>query len=169
MSLFHRRMGHSGQPTIQRLLSRNMTIGIQVARSSGILPCDDCVADLAGPVRPKSLGGTSYILNLFDIYTRYSWNFVLKTKAKTSVKIREWLSVAERQAGTKLKGFRSDNGGEFLPLASQSWLKFQGVTQKTTPSRSRESNGLAERLNCTLEDKVQVHDGGRKSAWLLVG
>ena len=112
--------------------------------------------DLAGPVRPKSLGGAPYILNLFDIYTRFSWTIVLKAKSEAQTKIKEWIPVAERQAGTKLQVIRSDNGGEFLPLAFISWLKLHGVTQQTTPPRYPESNGLAERLNRTLQDKCRT-------------
>ena len=181
MSLLHRRLGHSGQPAIQQLLNESLATGIKLIKGSSISPCDDCqmgkltrpshpscpfqhnttaplqlvVMDLAGPVRPRSLGGATYILNLFDIFTRFSWTIVLKAKSEASTKIKEWIPVAERQAGTKLQVIRSDNGGEFLPLAFISWLKLQGVTQQTTPPRSPESNGLAERLNRTLQDKCR--------------
>ena len=64
--------------------------------------------------------------------------------------------MVETQAGTKLQVIRSVNGGEFLSLTFTSWLKLHGVTQQTTPPRSAESNGLAKRLNRTLQDKCRT-------------
>ena len=112
--------------------------------------------DLAGPVHPRSHGVAAHILNVFGIFTKYSWTIVLKAKSDASTKIMEWIPVAERQAGTKLQVIRSGDGGEFLPLAFISWLKLQGVTQQMTPPRSPESNGLAERLDGTLQDKYRT-------------
>ena len=112
--------------------------------------------DLARPVRPKIIGGDAYILNLFEIFTRFSWTFVLTEKSDSARKIQEWKAVAGHQSGTKLQVLRLDGGGEFLPIAFQSWLKLQGVTQKTIPPRSPKNNGLAERLNRTLQDKCRT-------------
>ena len=61
--------------------------------------------------------------------------------------------VVETQAGTKLQVI---NGGEFLSLAFIFWLKLHGVPQHTTPPRFAESNGLAKRLNRTLQDKCRT-------------
>ena len=64
----------------------------------------------------------------------------------------EWILVAQIQAGTKVKVIISENGGEFTSNVFSSWLASKGVTQQTTPPRSLESNGMAERLNKTLQD-----------------
>ena len=73
--------------------------------------------DLAGPVRPKIMGGAAYILNLFDVFTRFSWKFVLKEKSDSARKTQEWKAVAEHQSGTKLQVLRLDGGGEFFLVA----------------------------------------------------
>ena len=83
MTLLHRRLGHSGQLAIKRLLSKNMVTSIAVVKGNEIEPCDACqlgkltrgphplrpflhnttfplqlvVTDMAGPVRPKKIGG----------------------------------------------------------------------------------------------------------------
>ena len=78
--------------------------------------------DLAGPVRPCSLGGARYFLGLLDVYTRYSWAVSLKAKSEAASKILEWKGVAENQCGEKLQNLRSDNGGEFTSSTRwQSW------------------------------------------------
>ena len=97
MDLLHRRLGHSGQAALQRLLHANMVTGISVVSGSIISPCDPCklgkltrpphpavvfdhnttyalelvVIDLAGPVQPRSLGGASYFLDILDVFTRH--------------------------------------------------------------------------------------------------
>ena len=81
MSLLHRRLGHSGQPALKRLISEDMETGFKVVQGSDVDPCDACelgkltrpthpprpfmhntsfplqlvVMDLAGPVRPRTL------------------------------------------------------------------------------------------------------------------
>ena len=38
------------------------------------------VMDLAGTVKPRSLGNASYFLGILDIFTRKSWVFPIKKK-----------------------------------------------------------------------------------------
>ena len=47
--------------------------------------------DLAGPFKPKSLGGASYNLFLVDEYTRYNWAIPLKDKVSTELLLKEWV------------------------------------------------------------------------------
>ena len=115
MDLLHLRLGHSGQAALHRLLKDN----------GAVSPCDSCqlgkltrpphptvkfdhnttrplqlvVMDLAGPVRPCSLGGASFFLGLLDVFTRYSWAVPIKKKSDAANKILEWKAVAENQSG----------------------------------------------------------------------
>lgn len=137
MDLLHRRLGHSGEASLQRLLQEDMVTGVSKV-SGKISPCDSCqlgkitrpthpavqfdhsttrplqlvVMDLAGPVKPNSLGGASFFLGLMDVFTRHSWVYVIKKKSDAATKIFEWKSVAENQSKQKLLNLRSDNGGE---------------------------------------------------------
>ena len=105
MDLLHRRLGHSGEAALHRLLQNNMATGVGQVRG-GVSPCDPCklgkltrpphpavafthntthalelvVMDLAGPVKPSSLGGASYFLGILDVYTRFSWVFTIRKK-----------------------------------------------------------------------------------------
>ena len=138
MDLLHRRLGHSGQAALHRLLHDNMATGIGQI-SGSISPCDPCrlgkltrphhpavtfdhnttyalelvVMDLAGPVKPRSLGGASYFLGILDVFTRHSWVFTIKKKSDAAEKIMEWKCVAENHSRTKRLRLRSDNGEEF--------------------------------------------------------
>ena len=114
------------------------------------------VMDLAGPVKPRSLGNASYFLGILDVFTRKSWVFPIKTKAHAAEKIMAWKAVAENQSGTRVLHLRSDRGGEFTSNKLKAWLALEGVDQQTTPPYSPESNGLAERLNRSLQDKTRT-------------
>ena len=87
MDLLHRRLGHSGEVALRRLLKEDMATGVSPI-SGTISPCDPCrlgkltrpphpavdfshgttyvlqlvVMDLAGPIKPRSLGGASYFM-----------------------------------------------------------------------------------------------------------
>ena len=94
MDLLHRGLGHSGHAALHRLLKDNMATGLGQI-SGAVSPCDSCqlgkltrpphpavksehnttrplqlvVMDLAGRVRPCSLGGESFFLGLLDVFT----------------------------------------------------------------------------------------------------
>jgi hypothetical protein len=55
----------------------------------------------------------------------------------------------------EIKRIRSDNGGEYVGKEFQGYLKEQGIIHEFTNSYSPEQNGVAERLNRTLNDKAR--------------
>ena len=67
-----------------------------------------------------------------------------------------WIPQAELQTGKQLKRLHSDNGGEFFSNEFSKWLGLRGVVQQSTPSCSPQSNGIAERMNMTLQDKART-------------
>ena len=113
MQLLHCRLGHSEEVALRRLLHENMETGVSVKLGSNIGTCDPCqlgrltrpphpsfafyhgtsfalevvVMDLAGPVKPHSLGNSSYFLGILDVFTKKSWVFPIKTKAHAADKI----------------------------------------------------------------------------------
>ena len=123
MYLLHRRLGHSGAGALRRLLRGDMATRIGQV-SGAVSPCDTCqlgkltqpphpavpfihgttyalelvVMDLAGPVRPGSLGGAFYFLGIMDMFTRFSWVFTLHKKSDATSRIMEWKGVAEGQS-----------------------------------------------------------------------
>ena len=181
MDLLHRRLGHSGEAALHRLLRENMSTGLGLV-SEKISSCDSCqlgklthpphpavqfdhrttrplqlvVMDLAGPVRPNSLGGASYFLGLMDVFTRHSWVYVIKKKSDAATNFFEWKAVAENQSKQRLLNLRSDNGGEFTSSEFKHKMALQGVALQTTPPRSPESNAIAERFNRIVQDRART-------------
>ena len=181
MDLLHRRLGHSGEAALRRLLKEDMATGISPVGGT-ISPCDPCrlgkltrpphpsvefthgttyalqlvCMDLAGPVKPRSLGGASYFLGIMDVFTRHSWVYTIKKKSDAAAQIFQWKAVAEGQSKTQLLNLRTDNGGEFTSTEFRSKMALAGVTLQATPPYSPESNSVAERFNRTVQDKTRT-------------
>ena len=110
--------------------------------------------DLAGPIKPRSLGGASYFLGIMDVYTRHSWVYTIRKKSDAAAQFFQWNAVG--QSKTKLLTMRTDNGGEFTSTAFKSKTSLLGVTLQTNPHNSLESTSVAERFNCTVQVKTRT-------------
>ena len=79
-----------------------------------------------------------------------------------------WKKMIETQTGRKLKRLRSDNGGEYK---SDPFLKIcqnEGIVRHFTVPGTPQQNGVAERMNRTLVDKVRCmlsQSGLSKAFW----
>ena len=67
----------------------------------------------------------------------------------------KWKAQVENERGLKLGRLRRDNGGEFTSAALCTWLKEKGVSQEFTPPRTPQANGVAERMNRTLQEMAR--------------
>ena len=87
---------------------------------------------------------------LVDDFSRKSSVMLLKDKGEAAGRLKEWKAIVENERGLKLVSLRTDNGKEFTSAALRTWLKEKGVSQQFTPPRTRQANGVAERMNRTL-------------------
>jgi transposase InsO family protein len=82
---------------------------------------------------------------------------------------RVWTSaLAENQLRKKLRRIRCDNGGEYTSTAFRSLCRERGIVVEYSPPYSPQSNGAAERINRTLQDRVRcmlVHAQLPQSFW----
>jgi len=92
----------------------------------------------------------------------------LKTKSDTFEKFKEWHTLIENQMGTKLKGLITDNGLEFVSEQFNEFCRLKGIKRHRTVLRTPQQNGLAERMNRTLLERVRcmlIGAGLPKSFW----
>ena len=102
----------------------------------------------------QSLGGASYFVSFIDDSTRKVWAYPTRTKDRVFSIFSEWLAMVENQTGRKLKCLRTDNGGEFK---SEEFIKFcreRDIRHEYTAPYSLEQNGIAERMNQTILERV---------------
>ena len=94
-------------------------------------------------------------MSLIDDYSRRVWVYVLKHKDQVFGKFREWKSLVENQTGLKVKKLRTDNGLEFCNQEFDSYCADHGIARHRTVRLTPQQNGLAERMNRTLMDRVR--------------
>ncbi|KAH9762600.1 Integrase catalytic domain-containing protein [Citrus sinensis] len=125
-------------------------------------------SDLWGPAQTISLGGAKYFLSLIDDYSRMVWVYLLKSKNKVFEKFKQWKALVETQTGRKVKRLRIDNGLEFCNQQFNDFCAQNGVVRHKTVRHTPQQNGLAERMNRTLMDKVRcllIHSKLSQSLW----
>ena len=183
MELLHKRLGHTSQSGMERLVREQLVRGLEEGMKGDFGMCRGCKmgrssekshprksqeyrakeplelvhTDIAGPFNPKAIGGggSQYNLVIIDDFSRKSWTVPLRKKSDTKVALKEWITVNENQSGKKVKKIRSDNGGEYVDAALETWLREHGILHQTIPARSPQSNGIAERMNRTLQDRAR--------------
>jgi hypothetical protein len=118
--------------------------------------------DLAGPFnKVRAHTGGRYLMVVVDDCSRSVWVKILNTKDSATVLIalqeyKAWAEARQHLHGHRLLAIRCDGGGEFHSNASLKWYVEHGIeVQKTAPHTSQ-TNGVAERMNRTIMDKVRT-------------
>lgn len=113
-------------------------------------------ADLWGsPNVTPSLSGKQYFLSIIDDKTRKFWLMFLKTKDEKFDKFCEWKDLVENQMNKKVKVLRTDNGLEFCNTKFDEYCKIHGIERHQTCTYTSQQNGVAERMNRTIMEKVR--------------
>jgi transposase InsO family protein len=100
------------------------------------------------------MGGAKYFVTFIDDFSRKVWVYVLKTKDQVLSLFKQFPVSVERETEKKIKCIRTDNGGEYIgPF--HAYCKEQGIRHKFTPPKTPQLNGLAERMNRTIVERVR--------------
>ena len=135
--------------------------------TEGIL--DYVHSDLWGsPNVTPSLSGCKYFLTFIDGYSKRVWIYFLKTKDEAFQKFEEWKNLVENQTQKKLKCLRTDNGLEFYNSRFDKVCRDTGVKRHKTCPYTPQQNGVSERMNRTIMDKIRsmLHETGLGAEFL---
>jgi transposase InsO family protein len=112
-------------------------------------------------------GGKRYFMTFIDDCTRFCYVYLLKTKDKTLYYFKAYKAEVENQLEKKIKGLRSDRGGEYFSREFTKLCMEHGIIHERTPPYSLQSNGIAERKNRTLTELVNAMLGtiGLSKEW----
>lgn len=81
--------------------------------------------------------------------------YFLATKDEAFGKFCEWKTLVENQVNKKVKCLRTDNGLEFCNSAFDGFCKQHGIERHRTCAYTPQQNGVAERMNRTIMEKVR--------------
>jgi len=193
IGLWHRRLGHLGADGVRQLVAKNLVSGIDVDKNDQLALCKGCTygkqlrtpfptekatrakdileiihTDVCGPLDVPSYGGSRYFVTFVDDKSHKIFVYFLKTKDEVLGKFRDFKTMAEKQTGKVIKILRSDNGGEYVSRAFENYLRSQGICHQKTVPYTPEQNGVAERANRTIVERVRsmLHDRGLlKELW----
>lgn len=101
----------------------------------------------------KSLNGILYFGTFVDDHSRKVWICLLKTKDQVLEAFKEFHAKVELETGKKLKSIQDNSGGEYCgPF--ESYCKVHEIRLEKTPSKTAQLNGIAERMNRTIKERV---------------
>ncbi|KAK8933850.1 hypothetical protein KSP39_PZI015291 [Platanthera zijinensis] len=179
LSLWYNRFAHLNKTDVCLLKQKQIVIGLPDLQEENT-NCEDCIfskshrlpfpitatwraqeplelvhADLWGPAPTPSLGEMRYYLCIIDDFSRFSWIFFLKQKSEAFTEFKEFKAVAE-ESGHSIKRLRTDRGGEFIGDDFMTFCKDHGISRELTSPRSPEQNGVVERKNRVIAEKMRA-------------
>lgn len=177
VDLWHQRLGHLSIAGMNRL--RKHVCGV-VFQGEAQSKCEACLkgkltaesfpkastsratqplqlihSDVCGPLPVASWGGARYLVTFTDDFTRKSFGYLMKNKSQVFDFFIQFKALVEKQTNLPIKCLRSDNGGEYLSLNFTRFLQREGIVHQTTVPYSSAQNGVSERLNRILLEKVR--------------
>ena len=94
-------------------------------------------------------------MSFIDNFSRKVWIFVLKHKNEALKKFKEWITLIKHQTYKKIKRLQTDNGLEYCSKKFKDFCKSKGIARHRTVTYTPQQNGLAERMNRTLIERVR--------------
>lgn len=125
-------------------------------------------SDVCGPMSCNSIGGSRYYVTFIDDFTRKIFVYVIKNKNQVYDCFLKFKNFVENQTSKKIKILRSDNGTEYVNSKFQTLCATSGIQHQKTCTYTPEQNGLAERFNRTIMERVRCllfEAGLPKSFW----
>lgn len=165
--IMHRRLGHIGSKPLRKLGFITSQLMCEV--------CDrakhhrnrylhrNCYAktileklhlDINGPL-DFGLNNERYFCVLVDEHSRMCFVGILKSKGEAQEWIKSTIMREQAKMCLKVSYLRSDNGSEVLSNDIKSFIDEQGITLELTPTYEPALNGIAERVQDTLLEKMR--------------
>jgi hypothetical protein len=184
MTLFdlHRCLGHISPRAIKDLILHGIVDGIVLTDASKDFECQPCIlakmtktsvpkirqgeqakefaeeihTDLWGPASTATFGGRRYYISFTDDWSRWMTVCLLRQKSEAFRAYKDFTAWVLTQLDRHIKCLHADHGGEYLNEAFITFLDEKGTAWKLTVHDTPEQNGVAERLNRTLIEKVRA-------------
>jgi hypothetical protein len=175
-------MGHISPRIAQKLVDNKFVMGIRLSKTASGDPffCESCVyakamrkpvskeregnrvkefagevhSDLWGPAPVATKGGKHYYMTFTDDKTQLTNIYLLAKKSDTLESYKNYEAWCDTQLGAKVKVLHSDHGGEYEGQEFVLYLNSQGTERKRTVHDTPQQNGVAERRNRVIIERV---------------
>ena len=175
-NLWHKRLGHMSEKGLHILAKKAL---IPFTKGNNLNPCDYCLfgkhhrvsfsksskrksnilelvySDVCGPLEMESLGGNRYFFTFIDDASRKVWVYLLKTKDQVYQFFQKFHALVERETENFVKCLRTNNGGEYTSKEFRNYCSAHGIGHEKTVPGTPQHNGVAERMNRTIVEKVR--------------
>jgi transposase InsO family protein len=178
-ALLHRRLGHIGKDLLEKAIKHGVADGPNLNSSKPLdmlyascihgkhqrdpFPHQDshCSNTLLGrvhsslhqvPVAIKS--GYRYWVTFIDDYSCWCVIVLLCKKSETLAAFQTNKVFVEKQTGKQIISLHDNKGGEFIGNEWDAFMQAQGIKREHTVQATPQQNGVAERKNCTLAERI---------------
>ena len=178
----HRHLGHVSHDRAKLLVKKGLIEGVTLKAGIETAVCESCEwakgtrkavskvresdrstavgeeihSDLWGKAPVESINHKLYYVTFTDDYSRYTNVYFLHGKDETFETYKSYEAWLMNQYGARIKCLRSDRGGEYRSDEFDAHLKKAGTVRKLVVHDTPEHNGVAERLNRTMLEKVRA-------------
>ena len=179
----HKRLGHPGVSTFERMQKENMVNGIPTNVTQGVhdhAECDVCLRgkqtrkpfhaagesssqkldllhmDVVGEIPVEGTEGEKYFLTVVDDFSKHVEARALSHKSEVPQAVKEIINYWELQHKLPVKAVRSDRGGEFVNTELHQFFTEKGIRHELSAPYTPQQNGKAERMNRSLKEKLRM-------------
>ncbi|KAE8695714.1 hypothetical protein F3Y22_tig00110694pilonHSYRG00408 [Hibiscus syriacus] len=158
-NLWNQRLGHMSEKGMKTLLSKGKLPDLKNVD----VVCEDCIFGKQKKVNFAKIGKTPKAEKLELVHTD-----VWGPSPVSSLADSLYYAMVENETGLKVKRLRSDNGGEYINRRFKDFCANNGIKMETIVPMTPQQNGVAERMNRTLNERVRsmrIHAGLPKFLW----
>ncbi|MBW0494904.1 hypothetical protein O181_034619 [Austropuccinia psidii MF-1] len=103
--------------------------------------------DVCDPITPVPKGGSCFIFQIIDGYSRYRFTSSISNKSKCFEAFRLFKTFIEKQTNFQIMKVVSDNGGDFIKGSFCQYLLEKGIESLLTAPHTPQKNPFVERAN----------------------
>jgi hypothetical protein len=189
---WHERMGHIGATALKALPEKATGCDLDPKEVTNTSKCDICIqakatrkvsqvemprastilekvhSDICGPISPETLSKKRYFVSFIDDKTRWATVRLLSSREQLFTTFNSYITEEEQQLGFTLKRLHSDNAREYKSQDFKALLDKKGAIATYSAPYTPEQNGISERFNRTIINKVRailISSGLPKSLW----
>jgi hypothetical protein len=192
INTWHERMGHMGATALKLLPEKATGCDLNPKEVKNTSECEICIqakatrkvsrvemprastilekvhSDICGPIAPESLSKKRYFVSFIDDKTRWATTKLLSSRDKLFTEFNSYIKEEETQLDAKLKRLHSDNAPEYKSDEFKALFNEKGAIATYSAPYTPEQNGVSERFNRTIMNKVRamlILSGAPKSLW----